>query len=64
MTEAYRKRREREREREREKYVMRTEDKRKEEGKGWGQREHEIYTNIYEIPCSKSCCLNTIQSTC
>lgn len=27
-----------------------------------GKRKHEIYTNIYEIPCNKSCCSNKIQN--
>lgn len=63
MTEPHRKRRDRQREREVERAMM-TDDKRKEEGKGGGERKHEIYTNIYEISCSKSCCSNKIQSTC
>lgn len=54
MTEPRRKRRYRgRRERQREREMMRT--KRREEGK------HEIYTNIYEFPCSKSCRSNKIQ---
>lgn len=31
---------------------------------GGGERKHEIYTNTYEISCSKSCCPNKLRKAC